>query len=118
MLLTAQRLCTDMDARAIVTGESLGQVASQTLSNILVESHDIKTPILRPLISWDKDEIVKKAKDIGTYDISIEKGLCCLLAPQHPKTSAQMAGMEREEERLDMKAIVERLVAGVKVEDV
>lgn len=88
MFIAASRLAEELGAGAIVTGDSLGQVASQTLANLEVESKCLEKPILRPLIGMDKDEIVKLAKEIGTYDISISYKDACPFLPVKPKTRA------------------------------
>lgn len=110
MLMTAELICDIYNARAIITGESLGQVASQTLDNMMAESYGIKTPIIRPLISWDKMDIVREAKAIGTYEISIERGVCCLLAPQKPKIRSSVERVLKESRKIDLGAIVKRMV--------
>jgi len=86
MLVMANRIAKEVGANAIVTGDSLGQVASQTLHNLEIESRCLEKPILRPLIGMDKEEIVKIAKEIGTYEISISHGIRCPFVPKRPKT--------------------------------
>ncbi len=91
MLYRASEISRDINSMALVTGESLGQVASQTLKNIYAENYGINIPVLRPLIGFDKLEIVNIAKMIGTYDISISvKGCGCPFKPDHPITNAQL----------------------------
>ena len=111
----AERIAELENAQALVTGESLGQVASQTLSNIYVESYGLKIPIIRPLIGLDKTDIIKIAREIGTYDISIEPGLCCTAVPEKPKTKAQLEKVLLEEAQLDIDELVERCVTGRKL---
>lgn len=89
-------------ARAIVTGESLGQVASQTLDNLNAIDAVATLPVFRPLISMDKREIVELAKKIGTYEISILPANCCLGPPPHPETKATLEKVERMERSLDI----------------
>jgi len=86
MLVIANKMAKEVGARAIVTGDSLGQVASQTLDNLEVESRCLEKPVLRPLIGMDKDDIVKLAKEIGTYDVSISYDVSCPFVPKKPKT--------------------------------
>ena len=105
MLRVAERLAEKYGAEFIVTGESLGQVASQTLANINVEERATKLPILRPLIGFDKVEIERIAKRIGTYEISIRPGLCCTIAPKKPSTYAKIANAVDEEAKVDLEAL-------------
>jgi thiamine biosynthesis protein ThiI len=86
MMDVADRLASSIRATCIITGESLGQVASQTAENLRVSEHKSELPILRPLIGIDKEDTIKMAKRIGTYDISIQpfEDCCSLFAPPHP----------------------------------
>lgn len=84
MLRKACRIGHRIGARAIITGDSLGQVASQTLDNLLIISTASDLPILRPLIGLDKEEIVRIAKEIGTFEISIQPEEPCPFVPRHP----------------------------------
>ena len=92
MLYIAQKIAQKENAKALVTGESVGQVASQTLDNIAVISQAVKLPVLRPLIGMDKEEIIKQAKKIGTYGISIlpYEDCCSLLVSEHPAIKANL----------------------------
>ena len=91
-------------ARALVTGESLGQVASQTLENMTVIEEAADIPVFRPLIGLDKQEIVDLAKKIGTYRISIQayQDCCTFMVPKHPVTRARLGDVKKLESRLDM----------------
>lgn len=102
MLRVAEKLAAKYDADCIVTGESLGQVASQTLANIYVEERATKLPIIRPLIGFDKVEIERIAKEIGTYEISILPGLCCTIAPKKPSTYSRLETALEEETRVEL----------------
>lgn len=110
MFRVAEKIAKKEVAKFLLTGESLGQVASQTLTNIKVESRAIKIPILRPLIGFDKIEIERIAKKIGTYEISISPGLCCTIVPNKPRTSAKLEDVLREEEKVDIEKMVEDAV--------
>ena len=105
-------------ALALVTGESLGQVASQTLENVSRTSEVATLPVLRPLIGMDKEEIIREAKAIGTYEISIEpdQDCCTLFVPKHPETRASAAAVARAEMRLEVARLVEAGAAGASVE--
>jgi len=89
MYKVAEEIARKENAKALVTGDSLGQVASQTLDNLLVISYKINIPILRPLIFMDKHEIIEMAKNIGTFEISLETKRCKAV-PKHPETKAKM----------------------------
>jgi thiamine biosynthesis protein ThiI len=110
MFMVAEGLASKYDAPVIITGESMGQVASQTLANMMVEEHATTLPILRPLIGLDKIEIERIAKRIGTYDISIAPSLCCTVAPRRPSTYSSIERAEEEEGRLSLGTLTEREV--------
>ncbi|HII67207.1 MULTISPECIES: hypothetical protein [Thermococcus] len=84
MLMKAAEIAKEKNAMVIITGDSLGQVASQTLDNLLIISLATDLPVLRPLIGMDKVEIEKIAKEIGTFEISIEPEESCNFVPRHP----------------------------------
>src|SRR5262249_24375555 len=113
MMRLAEQIARSEKARVLVTGDSVGQVASHTIDNIDVISRAVSMPILRPLIGDDKLEIVDVARRIGTYDISIlpDQDCCSLFVPKHPETKANLTAIERAEARLDvteaMKAALE-----------
>jgi len=112
MFRVADRLARKLDAQFIVTGESLGQVASQTLANMNVEERATSLPILRPLIGFDKVEIERVAKSIGTYEISIMPGLCCTVAPKRPATYARGEDAEHEEAKLQVERLADEEADG------
>jgi thiamine biosynthesis protein ThiI len=113
MMRLAEQIARREKARVLVTGDSVGQVASQTIENIDVISRAVPMPILRPLIGDDKLEIVDVARRIGTYAISIlpDQDCCSLFVPKHPETKANLETIEKSEARLDvseaMKAAME-----------
>jgi thiamine biosynthesis protein ThiI len=108
MLRLAEQIAEREKARVLVTGDSVGQVASQTIENIDVISRSVRMPILRPLIGDDKIEIVEFARRIGTYEISIQpdQDCCSLFVPKHPETKANIAEIEKSEARLDLAAVM------------
>ncbi len=116
LLRAAERIAATGRAVAIVTGDSVGQVSSQTLQNLAVISRATPEPILRPLVGFNKDEIIAVAEKIGTFELSKVVGEYCDLAARRPATSAALAAVEAEEARLDP-AVLERAVAGRKVHD-
>ncbi len=95
-------------------------MASQTLPNLVTIESAVSIPILRPLIAWDKVEIVRQAKTIDTYDISILPGedCCQLFVPRHPATATRIAQVEEAEGRLDVESLVTRGTEAVKRIDV
>ena len=102
MMMVAQEIAIRRGALALVTGEAIGQVASQTLVNIHAVQDGIHLPVLRPLVTLDKLQIVKQAKKIGTYQTSIEPhdDTCTLFAPQSPATQAKIAVLREEQATL------------------
>lgn len=115
MFRIAERIAKMEGAEALVTGESLGQVASQTLTNIRTEEQAVKIPILRPLIGLDKVEIERIAKEIGTFDISISPGLCCTIVPNKPATQSRLKAILEEESKLDIDSLVKDATEGAEV---
>ncbi len=117
MVRIAEAIARDQGAFALVSGESVGQVASQTLENIATVDAPAGMPILRPLIGMDKEEIVQEARAIGTYEVSIEpdEDCCSLFVPAHPVLRSTPAAAERAERELDIASLVERALAGVDI---
>jgi thiamine biosynthesis protein ThiI len=107
MLSVAEELAKTFDYKGIVTGDSIGQVASQTLDNLQAIGEYASVPVLQPLICFDKQEITDLAKKIGTYEMSIKpyKDCCSILAPR-PKTNPRMDEIKRNEERTQMKKVI------------
>jgi thiamine biosynthesis protein ThiI len=114
MTRIAEAIARSTGALALVTGESLGQVASQTLENLARTTEVAGMPVLRPLIGTDKEEIIREARAIGTYEISIEpdQDCCTLFVPKHPETRASAEAVEAAERRLDLTRLVEIGVTG------
>ncbi|HYL82561.1 MAG TPA: tRNA uracil 4-sulfurtransferase ThiI, partial [Candidatus Acidoferrum sp.] len=105
----AEQIAEREQAKALVTGESLGQVASQTLENLAVIEEAVGLPVLRPLIGSDKEEIVQQARALGTYDISIipDQDCCRLFVPRHPATRSTLEEVRAAESRLDVGKLVQ-----------
>ena len=114
MLRVAEKIAQREGAKALLTGESLGQVASQTLRNINTESQAVDIPILRPLIGLDKLEIERMAKRTGTYEISILPGMCCDMVPKRPSTYSKLSVILKEEEKVDIEGLVEEAKNGLR----
>jgi len=119
MMRIAEKLARRWRARALVTGEVIGQVASQTLENMTSIAAATTLEILRPLVGMDKDEITEQAERLGTYAISIipDQDCCQLFTPRHPATRARREEIERAEGALPIAAMVDAAVAGVAVEE-
>jgi len=108
MLRIAEAIARKEKAKALVTGESLGQVASQTLDNMVVVQQAARLPILRPLVGMDKQEIIDQARRIGTFEISSipDQDCCQLFVPKHPATKARFVDVEHDEARFDVNELV------------
>src|SRR5207244_6272728 len=113
MLRIAEALARAAGAEALVTGDSLGQVASQTLANLAVIGEAARLPVLRPLLGMDKSEIVAEAARIGTFETSIipDQDCCTLFTPRHPATRAAPGEVLALETRFDALALVPQAVA-------
>jgi thiamine biosynthesis protein ThiI len=113
MLATGEILARRLHASALVTGDSLGQVSSQTLTNIIALDDAATLPILRPLIGWDKTEIMAEARRIGTLSISElpDQDCCTLLTPRRVETRARIDDLHKIEHRLDASDLAEELAA-------
>lgn len=101
-------------AHGIITGASLGQVASQTSQNMLAEMYGLEYPIYHPLIGLDKGEITVLAKKIGTYTPSTKPATCCMATPEHPSTSAKLEEILGEEAKIDIRALVETTLGNIR----
>jgi thiamine biosynthesis protein ThiI len=119
MLRIAERLARGWRARALVTGEVIGQVASQTLENLTTIAAATTMEVLRPLVGMDKDEISAEAGRIGTFPISIipDQDCCTLFTPRHPATRVRPAEAAAAEAALPIDEMVAAAVAAVTVED-
>jgi thiamine biosynthesis protein ThiI len=119
MLRIAERLARKGRAQALVTGEVVGQVASQTLENMTAIAQATTLEVLRPLVGMDKDEITAQAQRIGTYPISIipDQDCCTLFTPKHPATRARLAAVEHAELALPIEEMVAAAIAATVVED-
>ena len=119
MLRIAERIATMRRAQALVTGDVVGQVASQTLENLAVVGSVATLPLFRPLIGMDKDEITAEAQRLGTYPISIipDQDCCTLFTPRNPQTRARLADIEAAEQALQIEELVGRAVRDATVEE-
>jgi thiamine biosynthesis protein ThiI len=113
MLRLADQIAGGEHAQALLTGESLGQVASQTIESIAAINAVTQLPVLRPLVGTDKTEIVARAEAIGTYEISIRpyEDCCSLFLPAHPRTQPTLQESDAAERGLDMPALIAEAIA-------
>jgi tRNA uracil 4-sulfurtransferase len=119
MLRIAEEIAKRHRAGALVTGEVVGQVASQTIENMNAINEVATLPVLRPLVGMDKEEITAEAQRLGTFPISIipDQDCCTLFTPRHPATKAREGDVERAESTLPIGEIVERATAAAVVEE-
>lgn len=117
MMRIAEKIARNIGAVALVTGESIGQVASQTLESMTATGSVVNMPILRPLVGMDKQEIMDRAVSIDTYDTSIlpYEDCCTVFVPKHPVTHPKLERIERSERRLPVDELVEKALAGVEI---
>lgn len=116
MMRLAQAVAEQRGAQALITGESLGQVASQTMGSLAVTEDVVSLPVLRPLIGMDKVEIIRLSRRIGTYDTSILpfEDCCTVFTPRHPNTHPKIADVRAAEAALDIVGLTERALTGIR----
>ena len=119
MIRIANILCEKFKYKTIITGESLGQVASQTIESLTSTNAVAKFPVLRPLISFNKEEIIKIAKDIETYDTSIlpYEDCCTVFLPRNPVIKPKIEEAEKEEKKVDLENLIKLIVLNMEVFD-
>lgn len=117
MMRVACRIANDKGIHSVTTGESIGQVASQTMEGLVVSSDCADRPVFRPLIAMDKEDIIDVANKIGTYETSIlpYEDCCTIFVPKHPKTKPQLEAIRASESSLDIDALVDRAVDTMEV---
>jgi len=120
MMRIAERVAIDNGIDALITGESLGQVASQTIQSLSVTNASVNMPIFRPLIGLDKTEIIEIAKDIETYETSIlpYDDCCTLFLPKHPVTKPRLADIEESEKNLDVEELINKALETMTVYEI
>lgn len=113
MYRIAERIATERRCLAIYTGESVGQVASQTLESLATINAVVNMPVLRPLVAMDKEEIMQKAKQLGSFDTSIlpYEDCCTVFLPDYPKIRPVLSEAEHEEEKLDIELLIEQALS-------
>ena len=119
MVRIAEALARQSNIRALVTGESLAQVASQTLENITIIDEAVSMPILRPLIGFNKNEIIDRSRDIGTYPVSIlpDQDCCSLFVPKHPVIHGDSRTVSRLEEMLPVEEMISETLGRVETKE-
>ena len=115
MMRISERVAQRCGAKALVTGECLGQVASQTMEAMAVTGAVVKLPILRPVVGMDKEDIVQISRKIGTFDTSIlpYEDCCTVFTPRHPRLRPTLEEIEAAEQVLDIEAMVRDTVDGI-----
>lgn len=113
MMRIAEKIAEGNSAMMLITGENLGQVASQTAEALVVTDNCVNMPVMRPLIAMDKIDIIAKAQEIGTFETSIEpyEDCCTVFLPKHPTTKPQLDKIEISDSKLDIDALVESAIA-------
>ena len=106
MLKTAEQIAVKERASYLITGENVGQVSSQTLSNLTTITQHLAMTIFRPVLTFDKQEIIDLAKKIGTYETSSGPEICCLLGPKHPSTKSDHKKIGKELEKIDVDRLI------------
>lgn len=101
--------------KALITGENIGQVASQTLQNLYVLEQSVNISVLRPLLCMDKQEIIDIAKKIGTYEISVKKSIKCQYVPKYPAINTNLERILKIEEKIDIKKMIEASLKNLEV---
>ena len=118
MMCIAEKIAIKCGAQCIITGESLGQVASQTIEGMTSSNAVIRSlPVLRPLCGFDKNEIIARSKAMGAYDISIlpYEDCCTVFLPKHPVTKPKLSDVEAEEAKLDVEALVDEALGTLEI---
>lgn len=120
MMRIAEKIAEKEECKALITGESLGQVASQTLPALACTDAVVSMPVFRPLIGLDKDEIIVVSRKINTFDISIQpfEDCCTVFTPKHPKTKPQISILENAEKALDVDGLIEKALGNTRVQNI
>lgn len=117
MMRIACALADKYKIDSVTTGESIGQVASQTMEGLIVSTDCANKPVFRPLIAMDKEDIIEVARTIGTFETSIlpYEDCCTIFVPKHPKTRPQVEGIRKSESVLDLEELVNRAIAEIEI---
>ena len=117
MMKIAERLAHQVGADVLITGENIGQVASQTVQGLVVTDHAVELPVMRPLIAMDKVDIMAIAQKIGTFETSIQpyEDCCTVFLPKHPSTKPKLENIRESETHLDVEGLIETAMAGIEL---
>ena len=117
MFRLSERLAKKRGAQCLITGESLGQVASQTIEGMTSSNAVVTLPVLRPLVAFDKDEIIEISRDIGTYEISVEpyEDCCTVFLPDFPAIRPKLSFIQSEEAKLNVEELLEDALDSIEV---
>ncbi|WP_199533975.1 tRNA uracil 4-sulfurtransferase ThiI [Romboutsia weinsteinii] len=120
MMQIAERVAESRHCDALVTGESIGQVASQTIQGLTCTNASVSIPVFRPLIAMDKTEIIEVAQKIGTFETSIlpEEDCCTVFSPKKPVTKPRLERIEKSESKLDVEKLIQDAIDNIEVEDI
>ena len=120
MMRIAERIAEKNGCMMLITGENLGQVASQTAESLVVTDASVSMPVMRPLIAMDKVDIMEKAEEIGTFETSIQpyEDCCTVFLPPHPVTKPRLSRIEESESRLDVEGLVSAAVESEEIVDI
>ena len=113
MMKIAERIAKDTGSQALITGESIGQVASQTIESLCVTDDAVSMPVFRPLIGFDKEEIIEKAQKIGTFETSIlpYEDCCTVFVPKHPVTKPKVDKLRESEALVDFEPMIQKAIS-------
>lgn len=120
MMIIAQKLAQKNECQALITGESLGQVASQTIGAIACTDNVCTMPVFRPLIGMDKEEIIEISRKIDTFDISIQpyEDCCTVFTPKHPRTRPILQNVLAEQNKIDFEPLINEAIENVKITEI
>lgn len=120
MMKIAERVAESRHCEALVTGESIGQVASQTIQGLTCTNASVSIPVFRPLIAMDKTEIIEIAEKIGTFETSIlpEEDCCTVFSPKKPVTKPKLDRIEKSENKLDVEKLIQDAIDNIEIEDI
>ncbi len=120
MMIIAERLARKNECQALITGESLGQVASQTIGAIACTDNVCTMPVFRPLIGMDKEEIIEISRRIDTFDISIQpyEDCCTVFTPKHPRTRPVLENVLTEQNKIDFEPLINEAIENVKITEI
>ena len=117
MMRIAEKVAEQTESGALITGESIGQVASQTMEALGTTNSVVQMPVFRPLIGFDKSEIIDIAKKIDTYELSSlpYEDCCTIFTPKHPATRPKREKVEEAERKLDAEALIAKAMEGIEI---